>query len=159
MLQASVWINIISCDTIREEQGKTRQQKGEHTVENDLKKKNIPALHNHSTALEELLEKLPGEAAGMKAAELFSFLSDSTRLRILWLLCHSEECVTDIAAAVFMSPPAVSHHLRLMKQAGLIKARREGKEMLYTLEKTKEASLVHKMVDDVFDMQCPECSI
>ncbi len=116
-------------------------------------------LHNHSTALEELIEKIPGEAAGMKAAELFSFLSDSTRLRILWLLCHSEECVTDIAAAVSMSPPAVSHHLRLLKQAGLIKARREGKEMLYSLEKSEEATLVHKMVDDVFDMQCPECSL
>ena len=66
-----------------------------------------------------------------------------------------EECVSDIAAAVNMSSPAVSHHLRNLKQSGLIISRREGKEVLYTLAKTKEAILVHQMIDDIFEINCP----
>ncbi|MBQ8038952.1 MAG: helix-turn-helix transcriptional regulator, partial [Lachnospiraceae bacterium] len=70
--------------------------------------------------------------------------------------CHTEECcVSDLAAAVNMSSPAVSHHLRNLKQSGLITSRREGKEVLYTLAKTKEASLVHNMIDDIFEINCP----
>ena len=74
--------------------------------------------------------------------------------KIMWLLCHAEECVTDIAEAVNMSSPAVSHHLRTLKQSGLIVSRRVGKEVLYTLAKTKEAGLVHSMIDDLFEINC-----
>ena len=61
------------------------------------------------------------------AAELFRLLDDSSRLRIFWLLCHMEECVVNISAVTGMSSPAVSHHLRLLKDAGLVRSRREGK--------------------------------
>lgn len=115
--------------------------------------KHIP--HDHGCDTEELLKFLPAEKEFVEAADLFSQLCDSTRLRILWLLCHSEECVGDIAAAVDMSAPAVSHHLRVLRQAGLISSRREGKEVLYTLQETKEAELVHQMIDGVFAMKCP----
>lgn len=111
-------------------------------------------LHNHSQGTKELLENIPSEQDFLQAADVFSQLCDSTRLRILWLLCHSEECVNDIAAAVEMSSPAVSHHLRTLRQAGLIVGRREGKEVLYTLQNTKEASLVHQMIDDIFEINC-----
>ena len=57
-----------------------------------------------------------------------SLLSDPSRLRIFWLLCHCEECVMNISALVDMSSPAVSHHLRNLKASGLIVSRREGKE-------------------------------
>ena len=77
-------------------------------------------------------------------------ISDSTRLKILWLLCHSEECVTNIAAAIEMTAPAVSHHLRLLKNAGLIVSRKDGKETYYTLAKTEEAVLVHDIIDRTF---------
>ncbi len=111
--------------------------------------------HDHGYDTEQLLKFLPTEKEFAEAADIFSQLCDSTRLRILWLLCHSEECVGDIAAAVDMSAPAVSHHLRVLKQAGLIISRREGKEVLYTLSDTKEAELVHQMIDGVFAMKCP----
>ena len=84
----------------------------------------------------------------------FGLISDSTRLEILWLLCHTEECVMNIAAAVEMSSPAVSHHLRILKDAGLITSRKVGKEAYYTLAATEEADLVHKIVDAVFDINC-----
>lgn len=112
-------------------------------------------LHNHGGNLTDLMASIPTEQQFFMAADVFSMLCDSTRLRILWLLCHTEECVSDIAAAVGMSSPAVSHHLRNLKQSGLIVSRREGKEVLYSLAKTKEASLVHNMIDDIFEINCP----
>lgn len=112
-------------------------------------------LHNHSGNLTDLMAAIPTEQQFFQAADIFSMLCDSTRLRILWLLCHTEECVSDIAAAVNMSSPAVSHHLRHLRQTGLIISRREGKEVLYSLAKTKEATLVHHMIDDIFNINCP----
>ncbi len=111
--------------------------------------------HDHGSKLGEVLRQLPEECSFLSAAEIFSQLSDATRLRILWVLCHSEDCVTNIAAAVGMSDPAVSHHLRLLKQNGILKSRRIGKEVHYTLAETEEAQLIHRMVDDVFAMNCP----
>lgn len=112
-------------------------------------------LHNHGGNLTDLMTSIPSEQQFFMAADVFSMLCDSTRLRILWLLCHTEECVSDIAAAVDMSSPAVSHHLRNLKQSGLIVSRREGKEVLYTLADTREATLVHNMIDDIFEINCP----
>lgn len=113
----------------------------------------IPHDHGHGTM--RLLEVMPSEKAFGEAADIFAQLSDATRLKILWILCHSEECVNDIAAAIDMSAPAVSHHLRNLKQGGFIRSRREGKEVLYRLEDTAAACLVHRMVDGVFQMKCP----
>lgn len=81
-------------------------------------------LHNHGGNLADLMAAIPTEQQFFMAADVFSMLCDSTRLRILWLLCHTEECVSDIAAAVSMSSPAVSHHLKTLKQSGLITSRR-----------------------------------
>lgn len=115
--------------------------------------------HDHGQGTKELLMNMPKERNFTLAADIFDQLSDSTRLRILWILCHSEECVNDLAAAIDMSAPAVSHHLRTLKQSGLITSRRDGKEVLYTLEKTPKAQLIHKMIDDVFEMNCPRESV
>ena len=111
--------------------------------------------HQHGGHLEKVLSRMPDEGNFIEAADVFSQLSDATRLRILWVLCHSEECVTNIAAAVGMSDPAVSHHLRILKKTGVLKSRRVGKEVHYTLADTEEAKLIHRMVDDVFAMNCP----
>ncbi len=115
--------------------------------------------HHHDDAFAAVLERIPDEAAFIEAADVFSQLSDATRLRILWILCHSDECVTNIAAAIGMSDPAVSHHLRILKKTGIAVSRRLGKEVHYTLAKTEEAYLVHRMIDDMFAMNCPELGI
>ena len=85
----------------------------------------------------------------------FRQLGDPSRLRILWLLCHSEECVCNIAAAVGMSDPAVSHHLRILKKSGIIESRRDGKEVYYTLADTTQAKLLHRTIDALFEITCP----
>lgn len=66
-------------------------------------------------------------------AELFKGFADSTRVHILSLLVERELCVTDIAEAVELSQSAISHQLRILKQMHLIKFRREGKNILYSL--------------------------
>ncbi len=113
----------------------------------------IPHLHQHEN--EKHLQDVPDEKAFIRTAETFQLISDATRLKILWLLCHNEICVNNIAVSLNMSSPAVSHHLRLLKQAGLIENRREGKEMYYKLTATAEAALLHRALDDILDIKCP----
>lgn len=66
-------------------------------------------------------------------AELFKAFGDTTRVQILTLLAEQERCVNDIAQAIGLSQSAVSHQLRFLKQMHLIKYRREGKNLLYSL--------------------------
>lgn len=114
----------------------------------------LPHDHNENTI--KLLRTKPDDDVFSVVSGTFGLISDSTRLKILWLLCHTEECVMNIAAAVGMSSPAVSHHLRILKGSGLITSKKIGKESYYTLAKTEEADLVHKIVDSVFDMNCAD---
>lgn len=116
--------------------------------------KNIILPHDHGSGMEELIKKIPEDEIFAEVSGTFSLISDATRLKILWLLCHSEDCVANIAAAVEMSSPAVSHHLKLLKQAGLITSHKDGKEVHYTLAQGEAAQLVHKVVDDAFKMDC-----
>lgn len=110
--------------------------------------------HFHDHGHIALLECIPNADKCNKVAYTFSYLCDGTRLRILWLLCHSEECVTNIAKAVDMSAPAVSHHLKILHQAEIITSKRIGKEIHYRLADNAEAKLVHRMIDDIFEMKC-----
>jgi len=116
-------------------------------------KRNPP--HDHGGDLDRILSAMPETESFQRVADTFQLISDATRLRILWVICHSEQCVHNIAAAVAMSPPAVSHHLKMLKSSGLIKNRRIGKEMHYSLADTAEAQLVHQVVDEMFMIKCP----
>ncbi len=89
-------------------------------------------------------------------ADIFKQLSDPTRVRIFWLLCHREECVINIAAWINMSSPAVSHHIRSLHQCGLIISRRDGKEVYYRAAETEESNLLHKAVEKAMEIACPE---
>ena len=118
-----------------------------------MKKQILP--HNHSQNIEIVFEKLPTVEDCEMVAEIFKQISNGTRLRILWLLCHCEECVCNIAAAVDMSAPAVSHHLHVLKKSGIITGRRDGKEVYYSLADTSQAKQLHKSIDALFKISCP----
>lgn len=119
------------------------------TFTNEIK---LPHTHNPDTL--KLLSEKPEDEIFSVVSGTFALISDSSRLKILWLLCHTEECVMNIAVAVGMSSPAVSHHLRILKTAELITGRKKGKEVYYTLSNSEEAVLVHKIVDSIFDINC-----
>lgn len=78
-------------------------------------------------------EQMPDEEELCDLAELFKVFGDSTRIRILFALFQSEICVNDLAAALNMTQSAISHQLRILKQARLVKSRREGKSAVYYL--------------------------
>ena len=114
---------------------------------------NLP--HDHGQDLDKVFSAMPDRESFQRVAGTFQLISDATRLRILWVICHSEQCVHNIAAAVSMSPPAVSHHLKVLKSSGLITNRRIGKEIHYALADTAEAHLAHQVVDEMFMIKCP----
>ena len=80
-----------------------------------------------------LVQKQPDKEMLEQIAELFKAFADPTRVQILSLLAQKERCVGDIAEAVALSQSAISHQLRILKQMHLIKFRREGKNILYSL--------------------------
>ena len=114
--------------------------------------------HEHPVTEKELIlaKRMPTERAAIQVADAMKQLGDVSRLRIFWLLCHAEECVTNIAELVSMSSPAVSHHLRLLKVAGLIVSRRVGKEILYTASDTPLVRQLHHTIESVAEITCPE---
>ena len=114
---------------------------------------NLP--HNHGQDLSEILALLPNTDDFQIVAELFKLLSDCSRLRIFWLLCHCEECVINLSAIMDMSSPAVSHHLKQLKATGLITSRRDGKEVYYRAADTETVSVLHNMLEILVSISCP----
>ena len=84
-------------------------------------------LHVHEDVVQRVQQELADEAVLLRLAELFKVFGDGTRVRILYVLLTAEVCVCDIARLLGMTQSAVSHQLRILKQARLIKARRDGK--------------------------------
>ena len=87
----------------------------------------------HENLLEIVKEMMPEETELYDLAELFKVFGDSTRIRILFVLFEAEVCVCDLAKALNMTQSAISHQLRILKQNKLVKSRREGKSVFYSL--------------------------
>ena len=90
-------------------------------------------IHAHEEIVEKVRREMPGEDTLYDLCELFRIFGDSTRIRILYVLFEAEMCVCDIAEVLSMTQSAISHQLRLLKQAKLVKNRREGKTVYYSL--------------------------
>lgn len=87
----------------------------------------------HEELLKVVHEKMPEEERLYDLAELFKVFGDSTRIRILFVLFEAEVCVCDLAEALHMTQSAISHQLKILKQSKLVKSRREGKSIFYSL--------------------------
>ena len=118
-----------------------------------MEEKKLP--HDHGQSMERELEQMPSVDDFQTVADIFKQLGDGSRIRIFWLLCHCEECVINLSSMVEMSSPAVSHHLRQLKAAGLIVSRREGKEVYYKAADTEQAQLLHHMIEHLVEIACP----
>ncbi len=88
----------------------------------------------HEEVVGSVREKMPREELLYDLAELFKVFGDSTRIKILWALNESELCVCDLAFLLQMTQSAISHQLRILKQAKLVKNRRDGKNVFYSLD-------------------------
>lgn len=90
-------------------------------------------FHTHEDVLKLVNEQMPDEDKLYDLAELFKVFGDSTRIRILYVLFEAEVCVCDLAEALNMTQSAISHQLKILKQSRLVKGRREGKSVFYSL--------------------------
>ena len=118
-------------------------------------KKELPHHHEEGNGTSRIQEQLNNIDDFQTVAEIFKQLGDTTRIRIFFLLCHCEECVINISAILDMSSPAVSHHLRPLRNSGLIVSRREGKEVYYRAADTPQSQLLHQMIEQVMEIACP----
>ena len=88
----------------------------------------------HDDIVQKVRSGITDEKFLRKMAEMFKVLNDPTRLKIINALLISEMCVCDIAALMEMTQPTISHHLKIMRQSELIKYRRDGKIVYYSLD-------------------------
>lgn len=101
-------------------------------VENNIEKCSCNVIHKDTVI--KVKEKLPKEETLYDLAELFKVFGDSTRIKILCALFESEMCVCDLSALLNISQSAISHQLRVLKSARLVKFRRAGKVIYYSLD-------------------------
>ena len=99
--------------------------------------------HRHNQSMSQLMSHLPNIEEFQTTADIFKQLSDPTRIRIFWILCHCEECVINIASMMEMSSPA-----------GLIESRRDGKETYYRAVDSKKTQTLHHMIEKIMDISC-----
>jgi ArsR family transcriptional regulator len=103
----------------------------------------------HEPRVQEAMARLVDEPTAIDLAETFKALSDPTRVRIVSLLAGDELCVCDLAAALSMSQSAVSHQLRTLRDLRLVRWRREGRQIFYTLDDQHVADLFRRGLDHV----------
>jgi len=108
-------------------------------------------MHLHEDVLKRVCAEMPGEETLTDLAELFRLFSDSTRIRILYALFESEMCVCDIAQLLSMTQSAISHQLRALKQAKLVRARRDGKTVFYALADDHVRAIIDQGMEHILE--------
>ena len=106
-------------------------------------------LHIHQDVVEHVESTMPSEGALLALSELFKTFGDSTRIRILFCLFIDEMCVCDIANLLGMSQSAISHQLAVLKRQKLIKARRDGKAVFYSLADDHVRMIINQGMDHI----------
>ena len=107
--------------------------------------KGIP--HDHSALIEKLQRETPSFEMLSDLADLFNLFGDTTRMRILYVLSESEMCVCAISEYLGMTQSAISHQLKTLKNANLVKARRDGKTIYYALKDNHVRSIIAQGFD------------
>jgi ArsR family transcriptional regulator len=117
-----------------------------------MEEKTLPQCeyrHVHEAFVKNIHDHMPCEDVLCDLAELYRVFGDSTRIRILYALFESEMCVCDIAQVLNMSISAISHQLRVLKQARLVKYRRDGKTIFYSLADNHVRSIIDQGMEHV----------
>lgn len=113
-------------------------------------KKEKTSLHDgHQSILETIIKDLPNDEKLFDLAELFKMFGDSTRMKILFVLFESEACTCALAEVMKITPAAVSHQLKTLQRAKLIKSRREGKTVYYSLADEHVRTIIEQGLEHV----------
>ena len=114
--------------------------------------KKLPACEStiiHKEVVEEIKTKIPEEEGFYELGDFFKLWVDSTRIKILSALFHSEMCVCDIASLFDMTQSAISHQLRVLKQGRLVKYRKSGKVVYYSLDDEHVKEIVEQGLNHI----------
>lgn len=106
-------------------------------------------IHANADLVASLKEQTPKDELLIRLAELFKIFGDPTRIKILYVLLEHEMCVCDIALLLGMSQSSISHQLRILKQSSLVKFRREGKSVIYSLADEHVMTILSQGYDHV----------
>ncbi len=106
-------------------------------------------IHVHDEIVNRVNETMPSEDELYDLAELYKVFADSTRIKILYVLFESEMCVCDISKLLEMSQSAISHQLRVLKQSKLVKFRREGKTVFYSLADDHVRTIINQGIEHI----------
>lgn len=105
--------------------------------------------HVHDAIVNQIAHGMPHEEIMRDMADFYKVFGDLTRVKILYALLQSESCVCGLAEAVGMTQSAVSHQLRILKQMKLVKNRREGKEIYYSLADAHIQSILNQGMEHI----------
>ena len=117
-----------------------------------MKLKTVPCCQEplvHSEAVDRVRGQLPPDEQLYDLAELFKIFGDSTRVKILYALLEAELCVCDIAQLLGLTQSAVSHQLRVLKNSRLVKFRRDGKTVFYSLDDDHVRKIIAQGMDHI----------
>jgi ArsR family transcriptional regulator len=125
----------------------------------ELEREEIPAQETvcegcevtapHTQLVQMVQAGMPPEEDLYDLAELFKMFGDSTRIRILFVLFEAEVCVCDLAELLHMTQSAISHQLKLLKQSKLVKSRREGKQVFYSLADSHVRTIINQGLEHI----------
>ena len=131
-----------------------------HSYEQTFKKKGVNRMamndveccdfyQVHEDVVKAVTAKMPDEDELYDLAEIFKVFGDSTRIKILYVLFESEMCVCDIAQLLNMNQSAISHQLKILKQSRLVKSRREGKAVFYSLADGPVRTIINQGLEHI----------
>lgn len=106
-------------------------------------------IYVHEKVVKEVQNRMPEEDKLYGLAEFFKVFGDTTRIKILYVLLQSEMCVYDIASLLNMTQSAISHQLRVLKQMQLVKFRREGKIVFYSLSDSHIENILNQGMEHI----------
>ena len=103
--------------------------------------------HNHNNAVNMVKENMLSDIELIDLSNFFSVLGDFTRIKILNVISKEELCVYDITSLMNITQSAVSHQLKILKEAKLVKARRQGKEIFYSLADDHVITIINQGIE------------
>ncbi|MBE6708148.1 MAG: winged helix-turn-helix transcriptional regulator [Ruminococcaceae bacterium] len=103
--------------------------------------------------VDHLIEKLPGDGTFSRIASFYKILGDSTRCKIIFALLDHEMCVCDIANVLCMTKSSISHQLSKMKDSSIVKCRRDGKSVYYSLDDSHVADIFTVTMEHIGHME------